>query len=221
MARVLASASTEIGDNKTARDSYEQILKTQPQAHWARLALGDLFLAQGDATAAEKEYRAVRQADPTNREAILRVARVLIARGDFNEAMAEVSTDKSPAGTTKERLDTVSVLFDEIAAKTADSVAQNRQAFDGGQLSREAFFKATQAQSGRVDSLVSLLRSSAPPSGSPEGLTAPFHRRIAAAALLSQAVGAMLTFLESDDKKAGEQARLFLGEFRRELAAAS
>jgi tetratricopeptide (TPR) repeat protein len=221
MTRVLASASTEIGDNKTARASYEEVLKTQPQAHWARLALGDLFLAQGDTAAAEKEYRTVRQADPKSRDAILSVARVLIARGDFNGAIAEVSTSNSSAGTPQERLAITSVLFDEIAAKTADSVAQNRQAFDGGQLSREAFFKATEAQSARVDSLLTLLRSAAPAAGSAEGVTSVYHRRISAAALLSQAVGSMLTFLESDDKKAGEQAKLLLTEFRKELTAAS
>lgn len=218
MTRVLASASKEIGDNKAARTAYEEILKAQPQAHWAHLALGDLLFAQGDTAGAETEYRIVRQADPANQSATLSVARVLIARGDFNGAVAEAS---GSGGTPRERLATSSALFDEIASKTADSVTQNRLAFDGGQLSREAFFKATQAQSARVDSLLGLLRSSPPPAGAAEGITSPYHHRVSAAALLSQAVGSMSAFLESDDKKAGEQAKLLLSEFRKELLVAA
>jgi Flp pilus assembly protein TadD len=215
LTRVLASASKEIGDNKAARAAYEEILKTQPQEHGTRLALGDLLLAQGDSAAAEKEYRIVRQADPANRAAILSVARVLIARGDFTGAIAEVSGANKSETTPQERLDLNSALFDEIAGKTAESVAQNRQAFDAGQLSREAFFKATQAQSARVDSLLALLRSQDPPAGSAEGIVSPYRHRVWSATLLSQAVGSMLAFLESDDKKAGEQAKLLLSEFRK------
>ena len=148
------------------------------------------------------------------------MARVLMARGDFSGAIAE-ATGSAANGTPGERLTTNSILFDEVAAKTAESVTQNRQAFDSGQLSREAFFKATQAQSARVDSLLALLRSSAPPADSAEGIANPYRHRVSAAALLSQAVGSMLTFLESDDAKAGEQAKLLLGEFRKELAVAA
>ena len=221
MTRVLATASKEIGDNKAARIAYEDIIKVQPTAFWARLALGDLLLAQGDTVGAETEYRVVRQGDPTNRAAILSMARVRMARGDFSGAIAEAVRGGAASGTPLERLVTNSQIFDEVAAKTAESVTQNRQAFDSGQLSREAFFKATQAQSARVDSLLSLLRSSAPPAESAEGVASPYRHRVSAAALLSQAVGSMLTFLESDDAKAGEQAKLLLGEFRKELAVAA
>jgi tetratricopeptide (TPR) repeat protein len=219
MTRVLAGASTQIGDNKAAREAYEEIIKAQPEAYWARLDLGDLLLTQGDTAGAEAQYRTVRQADPNNRIALLSVARVLVARGDYTGAIAEVSNNTG--GTAMERLGTNSVLFDEIALKTADSVTQNRQAFSDGQLTREAVYKATQAQSARVDSLLALLRSSPPPPEALEGLTTPYRHRVAAAALLSQAVGCQLSFLESDDKKAGEQAKLLLVEFRKELAAAS
>ncbi|MES2463956.1 MAG: tetratricopeptide repeat protein [Armatimonadota bacterium] len=220
LTRVLASASTEIGDNKAARNAYEEILKTQPQDYGTRLALGDLLLAQGDTAGAEKEYRTVREADPTNRAAVLSLARVLISRGNFAGAIEEVRS-ASNASSPQERLAIDAALFDDVTAKTADSVVQNRQAFDSGQLSREAFFKATQAQSARVDTLLSLLRSHEPPTGSPEGIVSPYRHRVSAAALLSQAVGSMLSFLESDDTKAGEQAKLLLSEFRKELSAAS
>ncbi len=215
--RVLADAYAKSGDNAAAKKAYEEILATQPQAYWARLALGDLLQAEGDSAGAENAYRTVRQADPANRDALLGVARLLIAKGDYNGALTEIGQGTGAAGATGSQLATVSALFDEISTKTADAVTQNRLAFDGGQLSREAFFRATQAQSGRITSLLALLVSSAPPSGSPEGITGSYGHRKLAASLLSQAIEAMLGFLQDGDKKSGEQAKLLITEFRKEL----
>ena len=215
--RVLADAYAKSGDNAAAKKAYEEILTAQPQAYWARLALGDLLLAEGDSAGAESAYRTVRQADPANRAALLGVARLLIAKGDYNGAMAEINQNAGSATSPVNQLATMSLLFDEIATKTADAVTQNRQAFDGGQLSREAFFKATQGQSARISSLLTILVSSAPVSGSSEGVTASYGHRKLAASLLSQALDAMLGFLQDGDKKSGEQAKLLINEFRKEL----
>ncbi|MBC8101716.1 MAG: tetratricopeptide repeat protein [Cytophagales bacterium] len=221
MTRLLADAYAKNGDSTAARATYEEILAAQPQAYWARIALGDLLLGQGDNAGAEAAYRAVRSADPGNREAVLGVARALMARGDFSGALAEVGVGGTAGGSQGERLSTASALFDEIAVKTANSVVQNREAFDGGQLSREAFYKATTAQSARAGSLLSLLRSAAPPAAAAERITRPYRHRVFAATLLSQAVDGMLSYLQTGDRNAGEQAKVLLTEFRKELAAAS
>jgi len=217
MMRLMADIDARNGDHTAARAAYEEILAAQPQAQWARLGLGDVLLRQGDADGAEAAYQAVHKADPSNRDAVLGLARVAVSRGDFNGAIADIA---DAGGDPTARLALTSTLFDEVAQKTADAVAQNRTAFDNGQLTREVIYKATTAQSARVVSLLSLLRASAPPADAAPTVMKPYRHRVFAATLLSQAVDGVLAYLEKGEKSAGDQATLLIGEFRKELAAA-
>jgi len=217
MMRLMADIDARNGDHTAARAAYEEILTAQPQAQWARLGLADTLLRQGDTDGAEAAYQAVHKAEPSNRDAVLGLARVAISRGDFNGAIAQIA---DVGGDSAVRLALTSTLFDEVAQKTADAVAQNRVAFDGGQLTREVIYKATTAQSARVVSLLSLLRASAPPADAAPAVMKPYRHRVFAATLLSQAVDGVLAYLEKGEKGAGDQATLLIGEFRKELAAA-
>lgn len=222
LTRLMIDGLARTGDANAARNVYEDVLKTEPDAVWARLALGDLLLAQSP-NDAEIEYRGVLKADPNNREAQLGVARVLAARGDLAGAVARLVPSEAGPGTASDfaaRHAASVALFDENAKQIATLLAQNRAAWESKALSREAFYKATSNQAQRAVTLVQLLKQVPPPAGADTDARNSHRRRVSAANLLSQAASQMLAFIETGNADAGAQASLLLVEFRRELDAA-
>jgi thioredoxin-like negative regulator of GroEL len=210
---LLAQGLTQSGDTTAARAAYEQILAAQPRAHWARLGLAGLLLAQNQAEDAEAHYRAVRRADPANKEAAERLARLLAARGDYAGAREEMAV-MSP----RLRFALARALFDGGASTVAATLARQRKAYEEGQISREVFHKAASLQAERVSALTVLLRDAPPSAG--ESLIRAYRRRILAASLLAQAAASVLSYLETGEATAGSQAAVLLGEARREIAEA-
>jgi tetratricopeptide (TPR) repeat protein len=221
----MADALRQQGDTKAARALYEDIIAAQPAtSNWARVALGDILYAQGDTVGAEAQYRAALKAEPQGRDALLGLARVLAAAGDYEGALKQM-TAAQPADANGDaalaRYATVRGLFDDGTARIAKLLRQNREAYANRSLGREPFYKATEAQSDRVAGLLKLLKSVPVPASTGADAGKAHRKRIFAASLLSQAVEAMLSDLETGKPDADSQATVLLDEFDREMAEAS
>lgn len=213
--RLLAESLKRSGDKNGARGAYEQVLAAQPEAHWARVALGDILLAEGDSSGAEAHYLAVRKADPKNHEATRGLARLKATRGDYPGARGEIAAIEDTAARSALGRDLFEIGSDALAV----SIARDRKSFDDGQISREAFYRAAAAQAERANALLVLLQSAAPPAENAPLLRA-HRRRILAASLLSQAASSVLSYLETGEPGAGSQASLLLAEAKKEMAQA-
>ena len=225
LSQIMAQAYAQNGDTTAARVAYEEIIRAQPTAQWARVALADLLLQQNRTGEAEAILRGVQKVEPTNREAAIGMARLLASRGDYAGATRELNVlDNAPAATgtpaSGAASEAIATLFDEGAPRLANLMTQNRAAWEANKLSREVFFKATTAQSERAGGLQKLLKAVPPPPGSPDATVKAYRKRVYAASLLSQAASALLGFLETGDPDTGTQAALQLTEFQKELQAA-
>jgi Tfp pilus assembly protein PilF len=220
LTRLLAEALTQSGDTTAARATYEEIITAQPGsgAYWARLGLAALLEKQGKLEEAEAQYRLVRKADPNEKDAALGLARVLAARGDYEAAIAEMTAIEGEGG-QEARYETALRLFDDGTTRIADLLAENREAYENGTLAREVFFRATAAQSARINALLALMKAVPPPQDATELVRKTHRQRVFAASLLTQGVAAILAQLETGDTSAGSQATVFLNEFRTEMNA--
>lgn len=219
---LLAKAFTLSGDTAAAQSTYQQIIAATPnskEVNWARLAMAEVYMGQGQTDAATDQYRAILKTDVGNSEAAVGLAKILAEKGDFVAALAEIapqSPDGTPASPSARHAAAV-VLFEVAAPNLARLMKDNRTAWEAKQISREVFYNATKAQSGRAAALFAMVKSAAPDGGkdSPEAKT--HARRVLAASLLSQAGTALMEFLESNDQDASSQATLCLLEFEREF----
>jgi tetratricopeptide (TPR) repeat protein len=216
LTHILAEAMGKNGDTVAARATYEQVIAAQPQhADWARLALAGLLESQGQVDEAEAQYRAVLQADKTNQEAMAGLVHVYTARGNYTAALEQVGASDRVA-----RHSAAIQIFDQASAEIAARMKENRAAWEAKKISREAFYKATTAQSQRATALVTLLRSAPPADNSPDTAKKGQARRVLSASLLAQASTALLNFLETGSADSGSQADLWLVEFQKELTEA-
>jgi len=220
LTRLLAQALSKNGDTTAARVAYQETIEAEPSAIWARIALADLLMTEGQSAAAEAQLKAARKVAPDDRDVALALARLLANRGDYVGALAEITSGGGDDAT--ERALAARALFDEGAKRVASLLTQNRAAWENGTLSREAFYKATTAQSERAAALLNLLKVVPPPPTGPNAdvLGRAHKKRVFAAALLSQSVAAMVTFLETGKESDGSEARVLLGEFQKEMEGA-
>ncbi len=219
LTRLLAQGLSRNGDTTAARVMYQETIEAEPSAVWARIALADLLVSEGQTVAAEAQLQAARKIAPDDADVSVSLARLLAQKGDYNGALAAITSGANNGGDAAARSLAARSLFDDGAKRVANLLAQNRVAWEAGTLSREAFYKATAAQSERATALLALLKAVPPPAGGPNGevLTRAHKRRVFAAALLSQSVAAMVTFLETGKESDGVEARLLLTEFQKEL----
>lgn len=200
-----------------SRAAYEAAVKANPDSVDTRVAFADLLLAQGDTALAEVQYRIARKKDPSNADAARGFGRIVAARGDLDEALKEASETPHPLG----RWTFATVVFLDAASPIAVRIAQTRSGWEAGQVSREAFYKAVNAQSERASRLVALLTTSPPPDTVSDSEKNAHRRRVLAATLLSQAVSTLATFLETGEAAAGVRSRTLLEEFLREMKNAT
>lgn len=210
---LLAQASARSGDTAAAEAAYEQILQANPRAHAARLARGDLWLAQNKITEAEAEYRAALQIRPTDPEIARRLAQVLASRND-PWATEQILSQLEPTP----RCVVACALFDASASTLRAALAREQKAFADRKISREVFYNAARAQAGRAIDLREMLLDAPPVGGEPR--IHAYKRRLLAASLLEQAASAMVSFLETGEVAAGSQAAVLLAEAQREITQA-
>ena len=214
--RILADSLKKGGDPTGAKEMYRQIIAAQPRAAWAHIGLGDLLISTGEADAAEKEYRAALEIEPGSQDAAAGVARVHAAKGEYEAALNEL-TAGGKSGTPNARQNAVISIFNDAAPELARRMQTNREAWEGKRLSRETFYNATQSQSRRAATLLSLLRAAPPADSAPEATRKAHARRILAASLLAQAASSLLSYLDSGDAEAGAQSAVYLDDFQKEM----
>lgn len=213
LTRLVARALADDRDVAGARAVYEQAIKDDPNSSEFRLAYADLLVAQGESAPAEVQYRIVRRREPGNLEAARGFGRILAARGDFDLALKEAAESGSPLG----RYTLATVVFIESANQIAGRIAQTRAAWEEGKVTREAFYKAVNAQSERATRLVALLTTSAPPQEVAEIERQAHKRRVLAGSLLSQAIASLIGYLETGEAAAAVRSRTLLTEFLFEM----
>lgn len=216
LSRLLADTMKTSGDATAAKEMYRQIIAAQPRAVWARVSLGDLLISTGEADAAEKEYRAALEIEAGSQDAAAGIARVHAAKGDYEAALSEL-TSGGKSGTPNARQKAVITIFNDAAPELARLMQTNREAWEGKRLSRETFYNATQSQSRRAATLLSLLRAAPPTEAAPEIVRKAHARRILAASLLAQAASSLLSYLDSGDAEAGAQSAVYLDDFQKEM----
>ena len=220
LTRTFSNALRQSNDVNAARQAYEQIINDQPASPstiWARLAYADMLLKQNKPTEAQTQLQAVLAIDSKNGEATALLARYYAAQGDFNAALTALSGSQS---TPDVRSRAAAPLFDDAAVRLADSLTSNRAAWETGKITREAMYKATQAQSARATLLSDLLKSAPSPASAGSVENKAYLRRVHGASVLVQAISALLNLLDSGDRDAGDESTLLIAEFRREIAAA-
>jgi tetratricopeptide (TPR) repeat protein len=216
LVRLLTDTLKQSGDIATAKQTFLQIITAQPRAVWARVGLGDTLIATGEAEKAEEQYRMALEIEPSNQDAAAGIARVHAARGDYQGALNEL-TATGKSGSPNARQNAVITIFNDAAPEIARLMKTNREAWEGKTLSREAFYNATQSQSKRANALLSMLRAAPPSESSGEALRKKHNQRIFAASLLAQASASLLSYLDSGDAEAGEQATIYLDDFEKEM----
>ena len=209
---LLSDTFQKTGDVNAARAVYTDIALKQPGADWARLALADIALQQGQVGAAETQYRAVLKSNPKSKEAAVGMARLLAGRGDFEAALVAAVPEGSDPQT---RYAVAVTLFDEFAAQNMTALQQNRTAWEAKRTTREALYKETVAQGAQATGLVKLLKALPPPLE--PAAKSLYARRVLVASLLSQSATALQNFLETGDKTSGTQSALWLAEGQKEL----
>ncbi len=214
--RLLADILVQNGDSAAAKATYEEILRTQPTATWAKMGLAEALATDGKIDEAVALYQSARADAPTDRDTLLGYARLLAQKGDFDAALTQL-TAATGSGDAEARYLTALQLFDEGIAKIADRVAQNRGAWGKKQIAQGVFYKATASQTAKVSGLVALLKGVPPPSTASDDTKRKHQKRVFAASLLLQGVAALLTQVETGDANAGEEATVFLTEFGREM----
>lgn len=222
LTRLFSEALEKNNDVNAARQSYEQIIAATPNTKasaWARIAYADLLLRQNKPAEAQTQIKAVQAIDAQNAEAPALLARFYAGQGDYKAALAALSS-VGAAAPVETRSRAAASMFDEGAVRLADTLAQNRTAWETGKITREGMYKATRAQAIRAGLLADLIKSapSSAPAKSPENKA--YLRRVHAASVLVQAVSSLINLLDSGDRDAGDEATLLLGEFRKEINAA-
>jgi hypothetical protein len=157
----------------------------------------------------------VLQSDKTNQEAMAGLVRVYADRGNFSAALEQIAPSDPNA-----RHAAAIQIFDHASTDIATRMKENRTAWEAKKISREAFYKATTAQSQHANALVTLLRSAPPAANSPDPVKKGQARRVLAASLLAQASTSLINFLETGSADSGSQADLWLSEFQKELSEA-
>jgi tetratricopeptide (TPR) repeat protein len=215
---LLGTTQRNVGDLDGAKATFEEALTLDPSSRTVRRTLGQILLARGDSEGAEAHFTALVAATPEDRESVFGLARVLCLRGDYEGALRQVST----AGISEaERSAFADGTFLEAAMRIGARLAQNRASFDQGSLDRATFLTVVRSHILRTTPLKKLLVGSPPPASTSDATRATHKHYVLAASLLLQALTAMQSFLENNDNPAGAQARLYLGEFFREMNEAA
>ncbi len=215
---LLGSTQRTSGDLDGAKESFEEALRLDGKSRDVRLALAQIFLSKGDLDSAEPHLLALVNAKPSDIEATLGLARLLTLRSDFEGAQARLTASGIAAD---QRTAFATGTFLETAMRLAARLTQNRASFEQGTLDKATFLTALKSQLKRATPLQKLLASSPPPKTAPANVQATHRHFGLAAALLLQAMSAMQTHLETGDKPAAAQSRLYLGEFFREMNEAA
>jgi len=202
---------------EASRAAYDAALKANPESVDTRIAYANFLLNQGDTGAAEVQFRIARRKDSSSADLAKGFGRIVAARGDLDEALRESAEFTHPLG----RWTFATVVFLESAAPIAVRIAQTRSGWEAGNVSREAFYKAVNAQSERASRLVALVTTSPPPDTVSESETSAHRRRVLAGTLLSQAIATLANFLETGDAPSGVRSRTLIEEFLREMKNAA
>ncbi len=220
LTQLLTDILSQSGDAAAARVTYQEILKSQPNAVWAKVGLAEVLLAEGNTDEAIALYKSARADDPSDKKVQMGYARLLATQGDYDASLRELtSTPGSDGG--EARYSTVLQLFDEGIVKIADRVVQNRAAWEKKQIAKEVYYKATASQTAKVSGLVALLKAVPPMPNADEATKRRHNKRVFAASLLLQGVASLLTQLETGSTNAASEATVLLKEFAREFSEIS
>lgn len=140
--RERAARSMKEGDPRAAMVDLKTFLKQSPDDAAARLALGQAFLAMGDAKSAASEFTRARELGAQGIELRMALARAWLAIDDFERAAAEAEPDA--ATTDEERRDLLLIRGQALLNLRRDSEAEG------------AFRRANELKPGYVPTLLGL-----------------------------------------------------------------
>ncbi|MCX6345074.1 MAG: tetratricopeptide repeat protein [Armatimonadetes bacterium] len=187
-----------------------------------KLREGDGFWNQGKPDEAALAYTEAAAIYPADWRSYERLAAVNASMSLFGEARKAIEQLKAaqpnpPVETVAKRYEMFRKSFDRSFVTLLNQLEDDSANFSKKIITRESYYSSVNGLGIRLEMLTKFLDSlSKPASRQPAAL-----RRSLACGLLAQASASLLEYLESNDKKAKQNAELFIDQAKKEAEAAA